>query len=132
MDCLHVNRFLACICYVKFLISETVCDSCLYHVPVGKYHPGVDKPDPKTWKANFRCAMNSLPDIEEVKDKSMKSGSNAFRMYRILSSTERAAKKGTAYSLILKYLADACIQNLLSLMRSEQNSCIILLQLLFL
>ncbi|KAF4090752.1 hypothetical protein AMELA_G00055850 [Ameiurus melas] len=62
-------------------------------VHTGKYHPGVDKPDPKTWKANFRCAMNSLADIEEVKDKSMKSGSNAFRMYRMLSPSERAVKK---------------------------------------
>lgn len=60
----------------------------------GKYRPGIDKPDPKTWKANFRCAMNSLPDIEEVKDKSMKRGSNAFRMYRMLSSSEKAVKKG--------------------------------------
>ncbi|XP_072534686.1 interferon regulatory factor 2a isoform X2 [Salminus brasiliensis] len=62
-------------------------------IHTGKYHPGVDKPDPKTWKANFRCAMNSLPDIEEVKDKSMKRGSNAFRMYRMLSPAEKAAKK---------------------------------------
>uniref|UniRef100_A0A672SQP3 Interferon regulatory factor 2a n=1 Tax=Sinocyclocheilus grahami TaxID=75366 RepID=A0A672SQP3_SINGR len=58
-----------------------------------KYRPGIDKPDPKTWKANFRCAMNSLPDIEEVKDKSMKKGNNAFRMYRMLSSYEKAVKK---------------------------------------
>ncbi|XP_076845587.1 interferon regulatory factor 2a [Brachyhypopomus gauderio] len=63
-------------------------------VHTGKYHPGVDKPDPKTWKANFRCAMNSLPDIEEVKDKSMKRGCNAFRMYRMLTPSEKAAKKG--------------------------------------
>ncbi|KAJ8271767.1 hypothetical protein COCON_G00106260 [Conger conger] len=54
----------------------------------------VDKPDPKTWKANFRCAMNSLPDIEEVKDKSMKKGSNAFRVYRMMSQSERPNKKG--------------------------------------
>ncbi|KAK1791684.1 hypothetical protein P4O66_013171, partial [Electrophorus voltai] len=65
-------------------------------IHTGKYHPGVDKPDPKTWKANFRCAMNSLPDIEEVKDKSMKRGCNAFRMYRMLSPSEKAAKKGKA------------------------------------
>ncbi|XP_059410314.1 interferon regulatory factor 2a isoform X2 [Carassius carassius] len=63
-------------------------------IHTGKYRPGIDKPDPKTWKANFRCAMNSLPDIEEVKDKSMKRGSNAFRMYRMLSSYEKAVKKG--------------------------------------
>ncbi|XP_036372640.1 interferon regulatory factor 2a isoform X1 [Megalops cyprinoides] len=63
-------------------------------IHTGKYQPGVDKPDPKTWKANFRCAMNSLPDIEEVKDKSMKKGSNAFRVYKMLSPTERPTKKG--------------------------------------
>lgn len=76
-------------------------DSCVLAVMTfepmfhaGKYRPGIDKPDPKTWKANFRCAMNSLPDIEEVKDKSIKRGSHAFRMYRMLTPTEKAVKKG--------------------------------------
>ncbi|XP_036407117.1 interferon regulatory factor 2 isoform X1 [Megalops cyprinoides] len=63
-------------------------------IHTGKYQPGVDKPDPKTWKANFRCAMNSLPDIEEVKDKSIKKGTNAFRVYKMLSHTEKPIKKG--------------------------------------
>ncbi|KAF0039711.1 hypothetical protein F2P81_007946 [Scophthalmus maximus] len=63
-------------------------------IHTGKYQHGVDRPDPKTWKANFRCAMNSLPDIEEVKDKSIKKGTNAFRVYKMLSSTERSLKKG--------------------------------------
>ncbi|XP_010792545.1 interferon regulatory factor 2-like [Notothenia coriiceps] len=58
-----------------------------------KYQIGIDRPDPKTWKANFRCAMNSLPDIEEVKDKSIKKGTNAFRVYKMLSSSERMMKK---------------------------------------
>ncbi|XP_062373886.1 interferon regulatory factor 2-like [Sardina pilchardus] len=62
-------------------------------IHTGKYHPGDDQPDPKTWKANFRCAMNSLPDIEEVKDKSIKKGNNAFKVYRMLSAAERAEKK---------------------------------------
>ncbi|XP_068952422.1 interferon regulatory factor 2 isoform X5 [Petaurus breviceps papuanus] len=61
-------------------------------VKQGKHQPGVDKPDPKTWKANFRCAMNSLPDIEEVKDKSIKKGNNAFRVYRMLPLSERPKK----------------------------------------
>ena len=60
----------------------------------GKFQPGIDRPDPKTWKANFRCAMNSLPDIEEVKDKSIKKGTNAFRVYKMLSYPERCMKKG--------------------------------------
>uniref|UniRef100_A0A8C6TR07 Interferon regulatory factor n=1 Tax=Neogobius melanostomus TaxID=47308 RepID=A0A8C6TR07_9GOBI len=63
-------------------------------IHTGKYQPGVDRPDPKTWKANFRCAMNSLPDIEEVKDKSIKKGTNAFRVYKMLSFPERCMKKG--------------------------------------
>ncbi|KAF7707392.1 interferon regulatory factor 2 isoform X1 [Silurus meridionalis] len=63
-------------------------------IHTGKYQPGVDKPDPKTWKANFRCAMNSLPDIEEVKDKSNKKGTNAFRVYKMLSASERQSKRG--------------------------------------
>ncbi|XP_063046316.1 interferon regulatory factor 2 isoform X3 [Engraulis encrasicolus] len=63
-------------------------------IHTGKYQPEVDKPDPKTWKANFRCAMNSLPDIEEVKDKSIKKGTNAFRVYKMLSTSERQTKRG--------------------------------------
>nr|XP_043896915.1 interferon regulatory factor 2 isoform X4 [Solea senegalensis] len=63
-------------------------------IHTGKFQPGIDRPDPKTWKANFRCAMNSLPDIEEVKDKSIKKGTNAFRVYKMLSSTERSMRKG--------------------------------------
>lgn len=66
----------------------------LLSILLGKHQPGVDKPDPKTWKANFRCAMNSLPDIEEVKDKSIKKGNNAFRVYRMLPLSERPSKKG--------------------------------------
>uniref|UniRef100_A0A3Q3EHA7 IRF tryptophan pentad repeat domain-containing protein n=1 Tax=Labrus bergylta TaxID=56723 RepID=A0A3Q3EHA7_9LABR len=53
----------------------------------GRYRPGKDKPDPKTWKANFRCALNSLPDICELQEHSRKRGSNAYRVYRMLPST---------------------------------------------
>ncbi|XP_061642715.1 interferon regulatory factor 2 isoform X7 [Phyllopteryx taeniolatus] len=63
-------------------------------IHTGKYQPGKDRPDPKTWKANFRCAMNSLPDIVEVKDKSNKKGTNAFRVYKMLSSSESGMKRG--------------------------------------
>lgn len=43
--------------------------------------------------------MNSLPDIEEVKDKSIKKGNNAFRVYRMLPLSERPSKKGRGESL---------------------------------
>lgn len=54
----------------------------------GRYRPGKDKPDPKTWKANFRCALNSLPDICELQEHSRKRGSNAYRVYRMMPSTQ--------------------------------------------
>ncbi|KAM9410454.1 interferon regulatory factor 1-like [Pholidichthys leucotaenia] len=54
----------------------------------GRYHPGKDKPDPKTWKANFRCALNSLPDICELREHSRKRGNNAYRVYRMLPSSQ--------------------------------------------
>uniref|UniRef100_A0A8C5GGC7 IRF tryptophan pentad repeat domain-containing protein n=1 Tax=Gouania willdenowi TaxID=441366 RepID=A0A8C5GGC7_GOUWI len=50
---------------------ELDTDACLFKkwaIHTGKYVEGKTS-DPKTWKANFRNAMNSLPDIEEVKDK---------------------------------------------------------------
>ncbi|XP_028257958.1 interferon regulatory factor 1-like [Parambassis ranga] len=54
----------------------------------GRYRPGKDKPDPKTWKANFRCALNSLPDICELREHSRKRGTNAYRVYRMLPSSQ--------------------------------------------
>ncbi|KAM8971938.1 interferon regulatory factor 1 [Pelodytes ibericus] len=74
-------------------------DACLFRswaVHTGRYKEGQKEPDPKTWKANFRCAMNSLPDIKEVKDKSIYKGSTAVRVYRMLPpqiKTERKERK---------------------------------------
>ncbi|MBN3302583.1 IRF1 factor, partial [Amia calva] len=71
-------------------------DACLFKqwaIHTGKYKSGVNQPDPKTWKANFRCAMNSLPDIEEVKDKSVNKGCSAVRVYRMLPPVPK--KRGT-------------------------------------
>jgi len=38
--------------------------------------------------------MNSLPDIEEVKDKSVNKGSSAVRVYRMLPPLTKDQKKG--------------------------------------
>ncbi|CAG5853585.1 unnamed protein product [Menidia menidia] len=64
----------------------------------GRYRPGKDKPDPKTWKANFRCALNSLPDVCELPEHSRKRGSNAYRVYRMLPSSQtRKRRKGLQF-----------------------------------
>ncbi|NXA74723.1 IRF1 factor, partial [Thryothorus ludovicianus] len=71
-------------------------DACLFRswaIHTGRYKEGEKDPDPKTWKANFRCAMNSLPDIEEVKDKSINKGSCAVRVYRMLPPLTKHEKK---------------------------------------
>ena len=49
----------------------------------GKYYDG-DKPDHKRWKANFRCALNSLLDVEEMKNCGVKRGNNAYKVYKFL------------------------------------------------
>ncbi|KAM7162886.1 interferon regulatory factor 1 isoform 2-T2 [Macrochelys suwanniensis] len=71
-------------------------DACLFRswaIHTGRYKIGEKEPDPKTWKANFRCAMNSLPDIEEVKDKSVNKGCSAVRVYRMLPPLTKLQKK---------------------------------------
>nr|XP_046267374.1 interferon regulatory factor 1b isoform X2 [Scatophagus argus] len=72
-------------------------DACLFKkwaIHTGKYTEGMVS-DPKTWKANFRCAMNSLPDIEEVKDKSINKGHQAVRVFRMLPATPKSRDKRT-------------------------------------
>ncbi|XP_026543366.1 interferon regulatory factor 1 isoform X1 [Notechis scutatus] len=71
-------------------------DACLFKnwaVHTGRYKEGDVEPDPKTWKANFRCAMNSLPDIQEVKDQSISKGPSAVRVYKMLNPPVKAEKK---------------------------------------
>lgn len=61
----------------------------------GKYVEG-GVSDAKTWKANFRCAMNSLPDIKEVKKMSVNKGHQAVRVFRMLPAEDKC--KGEAGS----------------------------------
>uniref|UniRef100_A0A3Q0SER9 Interferon regulatory factor n=1 Tax=Amphilophus citrinellus TaxID=61819 RepID=A0A3Q0SER9_AMPCI len=72
-------------------------DACLFKEwakHTGKYVEG-QVCDPKTWKANFRCAMNSLPDIEEVKDKSINKGHQAMRVFRMLPASQKSRGEKT-------------------------------------
>lgn len=38
---------------------------------------------PKQLKATFRCALHSLPDVHEIKDKAKKRGDDACRVFQI-------------------------------------------------
>ncbi|TWW67399.1 Interferon regulatory factor 2 [Takifugu flavidus] len=76
-------------------IPRLLTSVSLFLVTSGRYHPGKDKPDPKTWKANFRCALNSLPDVCELHEHSRKRGNNAFRVYRMMPSMQpRRRRRG--------------------------------------
>ncbi|CAH2276977.1 interferon regulatory factor 1 [Pelobates cultripes] len=78
-------------------------DACLFRswaIHTGRYKEGEKEPDAKTWKANFRCAMNSLPDIREVKDKSVYKGSSAVRVYKMLPAQVKVERKERKSKLI--------------------------------
>lgn len=49
----------------------------------GKYKDG-EQPDASTWKTRFRCAINKLPDIEEIKHKSNLDGDDPYRVFQFL------------------------------------------------
>ncbi|MFT7796177.1 interferon regulatory factor 1-like [Arapaima gigas] len=80
-------------------------DACVFMewaVHTGKFKPGVNEPDPKTWKANFRCALNSLPDIKQLKDKSINKGSQAVRVYKMLEEIPKKKDKKSKTSIVKK------------------------------
>uniref|UniRef100_H2ZBR9 IRF tryptophan pentad repeat domain-containing protein n=1 Tax=Ciona savignyi TaxID=51511 RepID=H2ZBR9_CIOSA len=54
----------------------------------GKYKPG-DKMDAATWKTRLRCALNKLPDIKELKDRSCLDGSEPYRVYQLLPEADK-------------------------------------------
>lgn len=55
----------------------------------GRYRPGIDKTDPRRWKANFRCALNALPDIRELPNRGIARGQDAYRVYQIVRKVEK-------------------------------------------
>ncbi|CAG2231117.1 IRF2 [Mytilus edulis] len=67
-------------------------DDLISRADVRKFMDG-DDPDPKRWKANFRCALNSLPDVEELKDRGLRKGNNAFKIYKFLDEKKMKLKR---------------------------------------
>ncbi|XP_046367377.1 interferon regulatory factor 6-like isoform X2 [Haliotis rufescens] len=53
-------------------------------IHTGRFRDGIDQPDWPSWKTRLRCALNKLPDIQEIKDMSNLDGNSPFRVYRFL------------------------------------------------
>ncbi|XP_036369206.1 interferon regulatory factor 2 isoform X1 [Octopus sinensis] len=64
----------------------------------GKYNQTLGNPNTKRYKATFRCALNSLPDCEELKKESRKSGLNAFKVYQFKDEYKRKRSKHQEHS----------------------------------
>ena len=70
-------------------------DACIFKewaIHTGRYRQQYDKPDPRRWKANFRCALNALPDIKELQARGVTRGNNAFKVYQMLRKTSDCGK----------------------------------------
>ncbi|XP_072165624.1 uncharacterized protein [Diadema setosum] len=90
-------------------------DACLFRewaIHTKKYDPATDSPraNPKIWKANFRCAINSLPDIEELREKGKSKGNDAYKVYRLHPKKSR------------RNMRDACVSKATRRQRSSSKS----------
>ena len=58
--------------------------------------------EPKRWKANFRCALNSLPGVCEVKHLGQTRGKDPFKVYQFLNvnMSRKGAMKSTYTFLV--------------------------------
>ena len=54
---------------------------------------GAQPRDIKQHKANFRCALNSLKDVKKLPQLSKRKGSDAYRVYQLLSCEKDSLKK---------------------------------------
>ena len=77
---------------------------------LGRWDP--NDPNPKRWKANFRCALNSLQNVMEIKKLGESRGVHAFRVYQFLDEEETKPKEGS-YKIDMKIVYNVLKFNLL-------------------
>lgn len=53
-------------------------------IHTGRFREGTDTPDWPSWKTRLRCALNKLPDIQEMKDRSCYDEPNPYRVYKFV------------------------------------------------
>ncbi|XP_030831517.1 interferon regulatory factor 4-like [Strongylocentrotus purpuratus] len=49
----------------------------------GKYKEGIMEPEPAVWKTRLRTALNKLPDIEEIREKTQFDIPEPYRVYKL-------------------------------------------------
>lgn len=54
----------------------------MWAITSGKYHVGIDRPNPKSWKCNFRMNLNICRTIVELKEDRIAKGPNACRVFQ--------------------------------------------------
>nr|WPR17913.1 IRF2 [Azumapecten farreri] len=64
----------------------------LYAIHTGRHRKN-QSPNPKRWKANFRCALHSLGDVIEVKTEGTTRGNNAYRVFKFLEEKKKPLKR---------------------------------------
>ena len=80
------------------------------NILLGRYEE--KDPNPKKWKANFRCAINSLPDVKEDKDKSQSRGPNAYKVYKLLKEKKSRRKTSLCHTGRFVYCVKSPTQRL--------------------
>lgn len=84
---------------------SSAVDGCVFRewaIYSGKFKPGEKAQEqPKIWKANFRCALNALPDIQEIVEERETRGNDAqkvFEMKPVVSKQNRRNRAGSSFS----------------------------------
>ena len=114
----YFQCYFVAVLYLKFLSSYITPLSFCVTIPtfyiVGKAHePGSN---PKKWKTNFRCALNSLPDVAEVKQKESRKGDDAYRVYKFLEANQKHLKHSSKFGTFKIYNNVMLMQHLKQLL----------------
>lgn len=75
----------------------------------------------KRWKANFRCALNSLPDVREVKEESGMKKMEPYKVYRLLKPVSHRSKPFCSLFGICKIVV--AVAELLFLLHTSNPDC---------
>ncbi|XP_028394311.1 interferon regulatory factor 1-like [Dendronephthya gigantea] len=56
----------------------------MWAITSGKYRTNIDKPNPKSWKCNFRMNLNICRNIVELREERIPKGPHACRVFKFL------------------------------------------------